>query len=119
MLGTARISLQIDIAFGDVIVPKPGRVTYPVILDFPAPELAGYTMESTIAEKFQAMVKLGIANSRMKDFYDIWFLSRAFDFNGEVLAEALTRTFENRNTPIAVDCAVFDPLFPKERVKKS
>jgi len=119
MLGTARISLQIDIGFGDVIVPKPGKVTYPVILDFPAPELGGYTMESTIAEKFQAMVKLGIANSRMKDFYDIWFLSRMFDFKGKVLAEALIKTFENRNTPVTIDSAVFDPSFPKERVKKS
>lgn len=118
-LGTARVSLQIDIGFGDVIVPKPGKVTYPVILDFPAPELNGYTMESTISEKFQAMVKLGIANSRMKDFYDIWFLSRMFDFKGEVLAEALERTFSNRNTPIIVNPAVFDPSFSKESVKKS
>lgn len=118
-LGTARISLQIDIGFGDVIVPEPGKVTYPVILDFPAPELSGYTMETTIAEKFQAMVRLGIANSRMKDFYDIWFLSRMFDFKGKMLAEAIARTFENRSTPVTIDSAVFDPSFPKERVKKS
>ena len=118
-LGTARISLQIDIGFGDVIVPEPGKVTYPVILDFPAPELNGYTMETAIAEKFQAMVRLGIANSRMKDFYDIWFLSRMFEFKGKLLAEAITKTFENRNTPVTIHSAVFDPSFPKERVKKS
>lgn len=75
-LGNALVSIQIDIGFGDVIVPNAGSVTYPAILDFPAPELKGYTMESSIAEKFQAMVKLGDLNSRMKDFYDIWFLSR-------------------------------------------
>jgi len=118
-LGTARISLQIDIGFGDVIVPEPGKVTYPVILDFPAPELSGYTMETTIAEKFQAMVRLGIANSRMKDFYDIWFLSRMFDFKGKMLAEAIAKTFENRSTPVTIDSAVFDASFPKDQVKKS
>jgi len=79
-LGKTRVSIQIDIGFGDVIIPNASSVSYPAILDFPAPELMGYTMESTIAEKFQAMVKLGVLNSRMKDFYDIWFLSRAFDF---------------------------------------
>ncbi|MGM0664961.1 MAG: nucleotidyl transferase AbiEii/AbiGii toxin family protein, partial [Thermodesulfobacteriota bacterium] len=79
-LSSIRLFLQIDIGFGDVIIPKPDRVKYPVLLDFPPPELDGYTMESTVAEKFQAMVKLGLLNSRMKDFYDIWFLSRRFDF---------------------------------------
>jgi len=82
-LGNARVSLQVDIGFGDVIVPRPGKVVYPVLLDFPPPELNGYTMESTIAEKFQAMVRLGVLNSRMKDFYDIWWLSRNFDFGGK------------------------------------
>jgi len=65
-LGNARISLQIDIGFGDEVYPHPGKIQYPTLLDFPAPELSGYTMESTIAEKFQAMVKLGLLNSRMK-----------------------------------------------------
>jgi hypothetical protein len=67
-LGNARISLQVDIGFGDVIVPGPSKITYPVLLDFPPPKLNGYSMESTIAEKFQAMVKLGILNSRMRVF---------------------------------------------------
>jgi len=112
-LGNARVSLQIDIGFGDVIVPGPSKVAYPALLDFPAPELNGYTMESTIAEKFQAMVKLGVLNSRMKDFYDIWILSREFDFKGEILAEAVEKTFENRNTPITLNAAIFDPSFGK------
>ncbi|MGB5619621.1 MAG: nucleotidyl transferase AbiEii/AbiGii toxin family protein [Desulfobacterales bacterium] len=73
-LGSIRLFLQIDIGFGDVVIPGPGKVKYPVLLDFPEPELNGYTMESTIAEKFQAMVKFGLLNSRMKDFYDIWFI---------------------------------------------
>jgi len=117
-LGNARVSLQMDIGFGDVIVPAPRKVVYPGLLDFPVSELNGYTMESTIAEKFQAMVKLGILNSRMKDFYDIWMLSRAFDFRGEILAEAVEKTFENRNTPITVTPTVFDPWFAKAGDKK-
>jgi hypothetical protein len=106
--------LQIDIGFGDVIVPSPSNVAYPAILDFSAPELKGYTMESTTVEKFQAMVKLGVLNSRMKDFYDIWLLSRTFDFKGKVLAEAVEKTFENRNTPITLNAAIFDPSFGKD-----
>jgi predicted nucleotidyltransferase component of viral defense system len=113
-LGNARFSIQIDIGFGDVVVPNPRTVSYPAILDFPAPELKGYTMESTIAEKFQAMVKLGVLNSRMKDFYDIWILSRTSDFKGNILAEAVAKTFEKRNTPVTLDAALFNPSFGKD-----
>jgi predicted nucleotidyltransferase component of viral defense system len=116
-LGNARVSIQIDIGFGDVIVPNPSSVSYPVILDFPAPEMKGYTMESTIAEKFQAMVKLGVLNSRMKDFYDIWVLSRTFDFKGKILTEAVEKTFENRNTVVTLDAALFDSSFGKDEDK--
>ena len=118
-LGNARVSLQVDIGFGDVIVPSPSKVAYPALLDFPPPELNGYTMESTIAEKFQAMVKLGVLNSRMKDFYDIWMLSRTFDFKGETLAEAVEKTFENRKTPITADPTVFEPSFAEDGDKKT
>ncbi len=117
-LGNARVSLQIDIGFGDVIIPGPTKVVYPGLLGFPAPELNGYTMESTIAEKFQAMVKLGVLNSRMKDFYDIWILSRRFDFKGETLAEAIEKTFAKRKTLIAIDPMVFEPSFFKDGNKK-
>jgi hypothetical protein len=117
-LGNAKISLQIDVGFGDVIVPGPCKVTYPPLLDFPAPELNGYTMESTIAEKLQAMVKLGVLNSRMKDFYDIWLLSRTFDFKGKILAAAVEKTFENRNTPVTADPTVFGPSFMEDEGKR-
>lgn len=116
-LGKIRVSIQIDIGFGDVIVPNASTVLYPAILDFPAPELKGYTMESTIAEKFQAMVKLGVLNSRMKDFYDIWFLSRTFDFKGELLGEAIEKTFEKRNTPVDPKAALFDHSFGMDKNK--
>ena len=67
---------------------------------------------------FQAMVKLGVPNSRMKDFYDIWMLSRTFDFRGELLSKAVSKTFESRKTPITTAPSVFDPLFAKESGKK-
>ncbi len=89
------------------------------ILAFPPPELDGYTMESTVAEKFQAMVKLGLLNSRMKDFYDIWFLSRRFDFKGETLTEAIEKTFEKRNTPLTSEPTIFDPTFMKDDTKQA
>jgi hypothetical protein len=117
-LSSIRLFLQIDIGFGDVIIPKPSRVKYPVLLDFPSPELDGYTMESTIAEKFQAMVKLGLLNSRMKDFYDIWFLSRKFDFKGETLVEAIEQTFEKRKTLLTSDPTIFNPTFMKDDTKQ-
>jgi hypothetical protein len=117
-LGKARVSLQIDIGFGDVIVPGPSRVKYPTLLDFLAPVLKGYSMESTIAEKYQAMVKLGGLNSRMKDFYDIWMLSRMFDFKGETLAQAVKKTFKNRKTPITADPAVFKRSFAEDEEKQ-
>ena len=71
-------------------------------------------MESTIAEKFQAMVKLGVLNSRMKDFYDIWVLSRTFDFKGEILDEAIEKTFDKRNTPVNLDAALFNRSFGRD-----
>lgn len=116
-LGNARIALQIDVGFGDPIVPGPRKITCPALLDFPPPVMWGYSMESAIAEKFHAMVRLGVINSRMKDFYDIWFLSRSFDFNGAILAEAIEKTFAGRATPIPQAPAVFDPAFAKDRDK--
>lgn len=117
-LSNVRLFLQIDIGFGDVIIPKPRKVKYPVLLDFPSPELDGYTMESTVAEKFQAMVNLGLLNSRMKDFYDIWFLSKRFDFKGKTLKEAIEKTFEKRKTPLNREPTVFNPTFMQDDIKK-
>lgn len=118
-LGKIQTALQVDVGFGDVIVPAPTKVVYPSLLDFPSPELKGYTMETTIAEKFQAMVKLGLLNSRMKDFYDIWILSHTFDFKNECLVEAVKKTFENRRTALASSPTVFDPSFGLDRNKQS
>lgn len=99
-LDTARFIIQVDIGFGDIIVPSPEPTNYPTLLDLPAPRLRGYSKESTIAEKFEAMVKLGILNSRMKDFFDIWLMLRQFDFKGRILDEAISKTFSTRGTNI-------------------
>jgi len=99
-LDTARFIIQLDIGFGDIVIPSPEPTNYPTLLDLPAPQLRGYSRESTIAEKFEAMVKLGILNSRMKDFFDIWLMSRQFDFEGSILVEAISKTFSTRGTNI-------------------
>ena len=72
LLEKARITLQIDVGFGDRVVPGPEEIDFPTLLDFPAPHLKSYTRDTVVAEKFEAMVKLGILNSRMKDFFDVW-----------------------------------------------
>ncbi|MBE9210577.1 nucleotidyl transferase AbiEii/AbiGii toxin family protein [Nostoc sp. LEGE 06077] len=94
------LPVQIDIGFGDAVTPRPQEVAFPPILNLPTPSLLIYPRETVVAEKFQAMVALGIANSRLKDFYDIWFLCQKFEFPGELLREALKSTFSRRRTPL-------------------
>ncbi len=94
-----------------VIHPGPEVLVFPVILDFPPPSLLSYSRESAIAEKFEAMVKLGMLNSRMKDFYDIWLLSRHFSFEGSTLAEAIRLTFEQRGSTLTADITAFEDSF--------
>ena len=97
-LDAARIQMQIDVGFGDIVVPAAMLTTYPTILDLTAPRLLAYSKETAVAEKFEAMVKLGELNSRMKDFFDIWLLSRSFDFGGPTICEAIEKTFKRRGT---------------------
>ncbi|MRR06981.1 MAG: nucleotidyl transferase AbiEii/AbiGii toxin family protein [Deltaproteobacteria bacterium] len=99
-LAGARIHLQVDIGFGDVVTPAAIVADYPTVLDQPAPHVRVYPRETVVAEKFQAMVHLGIANSRMKDFHDLWVIGSQFNFDGATLTSALVRTFERRNTPL-------------------
>jgi hypothetical protein len=95
-----RFAMQIDIGFGDVPFPAPQMTDYPTLLDLPAPRLNGYGRETVVAEKFEAMVTLGILNSRMKDYFDLWLLSRQFDFDGPTLRTAIEKTLLNRGTVI-------------------
>ena len=96
----ARVIMQIDVGFGDLVDPPPGPVTFPVLLPLAAPVIRGYPPEAVVAEKFHAMVVLGIANSRMKDFFDIWRLGQTHRFEAERLARTISSTFERRQTPV-------------------
>lgn len=105
-LAGARITVTIDIGFGDAIEPGLDEVNLPVLLDLPQPRLRVYARETVIAEKFQAMVMLGLANSRMKDFYDVWILSRSHEFDDDRLPRAIAATFERRGTAIPLEAPV-------------
>ncbi len=118
MLGTARVNMQLDIGFGDVVYPACIKSSFPTTLDSPSPELLCYSKESAIAEKFEAMVKLGTLNSRMKDFFDIWLLCQNFEFNSLVLAEAIRQTFANRGTLIFVPVEAFEQIFIDAKQKQ-
>jgi len=101
-LAGARIPIAVDIGFGDAIEPGVEDIDLPVLLDMPSPHLRAYAPETVIAEKFHAMVVLGRANSRMKDYYDIWMLMNAFKFEPERIRLAIAATFARRNTEIPV-----------------
>ena len=97
---SARVRLQVDVGFGDAVTPAAAMVDFPPLLDFPAPRLRAYPRETVVAEKLEAMVKLGLANSRMKDFYDLVVLAQLFEFDGTLLVKAIRATFERRGTPL-------------------
>ncbi|MFO0893024.1 MAG: nucleotidyl transferase AbiEii/AbiGii toxin family protein [Isosphaeraceae bacterium] len=99
-LGRARIDLQVDVGFGDAVTPPAEYVEFPPLLDFPAPRIRAYPRETVVAEKYQAMVQLGVANSRMKDFFDVWVMAREFAFDGVSLSDAIRATFERRRTAV-------------------
>ena len=99
-MGKVRIPIQVDIGFGDALVSNPGVLDYPTLLAMPAPRIQVYPMETVISEKLEAMVHLGMVNSRMKDFFDVWLLARTFSFAASALANAIHATFERRGTPL-------------------
>lgn len=99
-IGVARIPLQVDIGFGDSVVPPPQTVELPALLGHAPPRLSAYRRETVVAEKLHAIVDLGFTNTRMKDYFDLWFLSANFDFEGRTLTEAIAATFDRRTTTI-------------------
>ena len=103
LLAGARITIFIDIGFGDAIEPGIEEIELPVMLNLPAPRLRAYPRETVVAEKFQAMVLFGLANTRLKDYYDIWILSRSHAFDAKRLSRAIAATFERRRTAIPED----------------
>jgi hypothetical protein len=101
LIDGARCPVQIDIGFGDAVTPGPEEVRYPAMLpDFQAPELRAYPRYTVVAEKLEAIAALGIANTRMKDFFDLWILSRHTDFDGDTLRRAIRATFDRRKTEL-------------------
>lgn len=99
-LGNARLPLQVDIGFGDVVTPTAQELDYPSLLDFPQPRLRAYPRETVVAEKLEALVSLGMRNSRMKDFFDLWVIATTFGFDGATLARAVAATFQRRHTAL-------------------
>ena len=111
-LDEARIPMQVDVGFGDAVVPEPTLQRYPTLLDHPPPHILVYPREAVVAEKCEAMVSLGVTNSRMKDFYDVYQLASSFAFEGSSLARAIRATFEQRGTPFpGSDPLVLTPGF--------
>jgi hypothetical protein len=115
---SARVHMQIDIGFGDVMTPGPETLTYPTILDFPAPTLSCYSRETVVAEKLQALVQLRMLNTRMKDYFDLWLLTRQPELSGEVLVEAIKRTFANRGMEIDLDPIGLSSAFGNDPAKQ-
>ena len=119
-LGNARIKQQVDVGFGDAITPRPVKTDLPTLLAMPYPRLWTYPRETVIAEKCQAMVMLGMANSRMKDFYDVHCLAQTFDFDGGVLGKALKATFRRRKTDIpTTEPIALTPTFSTDTSKQA
>jgi len=115
----ARIAVTVDVGFGDALEPGAEVIDYPSLLDLPTLRLRAYARETVIAEKFQAMVALGRANSRMKDFYDVWLLSQSFPFDDDRLARAIAATFERRVTSIPAELPdALTPAFAEDDQKR-
>ena len=117
-LDRTSINVSIDIGFGDVIFPEKVEMDFPVVLSDESPQIYAYSLCSTIAEKFEAIVSLAYDNSRFKDFYDIYVLSTTQDFDGKELLEAIRETFENRHTSIA-EIVAFEEGFADDPIRQT
>jgi predicted nucleotidyltransferase component of viral defense system len=118
-LAGARIRVQIDIGFGDIITPAPEEIDYPTLLDFPAARVRAYPRTTVVAEKFQALVMLGMVNTRMKDFYDLCWMARQFDFDGATLRDAIKATFARRETALPLRLPIaLTPEFANDAAKQ-
>lgn len=117
--GKMPLAMQIDFGFSDVVTPAPTHIAYPTLLDHSPPKLLAYNRETAVAEKFQAMVKLGELNSRMRDFFDVWVLSQGFAFKEPLLADAIRSTFARRGTQLEIMPACFSNRFAATPAKTS
>lgn len=116
----ARVRLQIDVGCGDSIIPAPSQVELPALLDFAPSRLRAYQRETVVAEKLHAVVELGMANSRMKDFYDLVVLADRFTFDGAVVVRAIRATFGRRGTIVPAGPPIaFTPSFVDDSGKRT
>jgi hypothetical protein len=99
----AVIGLQVDVGYGDAVVPPPAPLDYPTLLQFTAPHVRAYSRYTVVAEKLQATVELGLTNTRLKDFFDLFTLASRFDFDGPQLVAAIAATFATRGAPIPAE----------------
>ena len=118
-LGKIRIPMQLDIGFGDVVVPDAKEMVFPTLLAMKAPKILAYAIETIVAEKFEAALDLADLNSRMKDFYDLWVLSQKYSFEGRSLQEAIIATCNRRETVIQSDAEIFSTEFGKTGNKEA
>lgn len=118
-LDRTKIPISIDIDFGDVIYPEAVKMDFPVILDMESPRVNAYSLETSIAEKLEAIIHNGYFNSRYKDFYDIYVLSKKYVFSYAELRNAVIQTFENRKTPMTMDSAAFSDEFLNDPVHQT
>jgi len=119
-LGRARLAVQIDVGFGDALMPEPQPIDYPAILDYPAPRLRAYHPATVVAEKLNATVVLGALNSRMKDFYDMHVILAHMEIDDDLLRDAIRATFERRNVPLPEELPVaFTPEFIEDASKET
>lgn len=117
-LGNMRQLIKIDIGFGDIVTPAPLVMTYPTLLEMEAPEIQAYSIETVIAEKFEAMIDLAESNSRMKDFYDVYQLIKNKRFDSEILKTAIIQTFRNRQTVLRAEHPLFDSAFAENLARQ-
>lgn len=118
LIGGAKLLLQIDVGFGDVVVPGPVEMDFPVLLQFPSPHLRVYSLESSIAEKFEALARLGLLTSRMKDIYDVLFIATHHSFGQKILHGAIAATFSQRDTSLDAITSILSDTFSANREKQ-
>jgi len=118
-LGTARVLVQVDVGFGDSIIPSPELREFPVVLDMPAPKLRAYAPETVIAEKLHALVQLGMLNTRLKDYFDLWHLASHHEFDAQTLSSAIAATFTRRKSDLPASIPLgLDETFANDPLKQ-
>lgn len=117
-MDTIKGYFSVDIGYGDIITNGPYEIEFPVLLDFPSPKILVYSLESAVAEKFEAIVNLNFITSRMKDFYDLIFIAKINSFNRIILHDAIIRTFDNRRTNLEDSDIIFSESFRNDLQKQ-